>query len=181
MIKKIITVLIICGWVTSLTRAQKFDPDSLFIEVREAAFANRWNESRKMCRYLLAHYPEYIDAAIMIARTYAWEHKSDSARILTRQIYAANPKNYELLDLIVDIERWEQKFPVALEQINKAMTAFPDNEHLTYKKAWIQYLMGDYNGAAITLTALFKINPDHRQGQEIRSRIVENIIQNQTR
>ncbi|MDR1673090.1 MAG: hypothetical protein LBS09_06500 [Bacteroidales bacterium] len=181
MIKNIIITLAVCWWIIPLTKAQQFDPDSLFSEAREMAFTDRWEESRELCRHLLAHYPEYIDAAIMIARTYAWEHKSDSARIITQQIYAANSKNYELLDLIVDIERWEQKFPLALEQINKAMTVFPDNEHFTYKKAWIQYLMGDYDAAIATLTELFKINPNHRQGQEIRSRIKESATPNQTR
>jgi YaiO family outer membrane protein len=148
-------------------KAQKFDSDSLLVKARDAAFADRREEARAMCRKLLSKYPGYVDAEVLIARTYAWDHRYDSARIVTGQLYKRHPAYYDLLDLMTDIETWDEKYLSALIQAEKGLIAFPNDENFLYKKAWIQYLSSNEDASLATLKELFAVNPDHRQGREL--------------
>jgi hypothetical protein len=60
--------------------------DQLLLKAREYAYNNNRIEARKVCRQILRQDSTYSDAAVLIGRTYAWDQKYDSARIVLNKV-----------------------------------------------------------------------------------------------
>ncbi len=148
--------------------------DEIFAKADEEAKAGNWKQARRYCREVLVEDPNYFPASLLIANTFAWENRFDSARIVTQQLQVKHPNDYDLLDLTVNIEIWNRKYKAALTQVDKALSMYPKDENFLYKRAYIQYLDKDYKGALQTLNRLFEVNPDHEQGNELHKNIMEN-------
>lgn len=148
--------------------------DELYDKAEEEAKAGNWRHARQLSREVLSEDPDYFAASLLVAQTYAWENRFDSARIVTQQLQASHPNNYDLLDLTVSIEIWNRKYKDALSKVGTALTMYPKDENFLYKKAWIQYLSKDYKAALQTLNELFEVNPDHEEGNELFKRIMQN-------
>ena len=148
--------------------------DEIYAKADEEAYAGNWKLARQYCRQVLAEEPAHSEASLLMAQCFAFEHKFDSARIISNQLYDANPRNYDVLDLMVNIEMWNRKYKPALDEVGKALTAYPDDEGFLFKKAKIQYLSKDYEEAQKTLNKLLTINPDHEDAQALKKDILEN-------
>ncbi len=173
MIKTIKITCVLCWFILSASNAQNtFDADSLFLKAREAAFSDRWNESRQICRRLLSEYPDYYDAVILMGRTYAWEQKNDSARLIVTPLLEIEPDNYDALTLLMDNEIWGKEYDKALTVIDKALVYYPSDENFLFKKANTLYLKGDRPGSIKVLHQLLSVNPDHIEGNELLNAIL---------
>jgi len=170
---RITGILLICWFAWSAAMAQKKpDADALFLKARDAAFAERYVEARKICRELISYYSEYNDAYILFGRTYAWELKTDSARMTVLPLLDIEPDNYEILTLLIDNEMWGGRYNKALEFIDLAMAFYPFDENLLFKKANACYQNKDNTNAIKVLYELFHINPDHNNGNELLNTIL---------
>ncbi len=170
---KISCACVIC-WFTLLAgeAQQKPDADSLFLKAREAAFSDRREEARKLCRFLLSEYPDYYDAIILTARTYAWDLNTDSARKTLTPMLEIEPDNYDVLTLMADNEIWGKQYDKALTVIDKALAYYPSDEELLFKKANAFHQKNDNTSAIKVLHQLLTANPDHVQGNELLNTIL---------
>ena len=148
--------------------------DEMYAKAEEETQAGDWKLARKYCRQVLAEDPDYFAAELLMAQTFAFENKFDSARIVSAKLYEAHPNNYDLLELLVNIEMWNRKYKVAMTQVEIALTAYPNDENFLFKKAKIQYFSRDYKDALTTLDQLLTINPDHEEGNALKKDILEN-------
>ena len=148
--------------------------NELYTNAIEEATAGNWKLVRKYCRQMLQENPNHFDASLLIAQTFAFENKFDSARIISTALYAINPKHYELLELMVNTEIWNRKYPAAMNQAGKALATYPNDENFLFLKAKIQYLNKDYKEALKTLDILFITYPDHVEGNALKKNILEN-------
>jgi len=148
--------------------------DELYARADEEANAGNWKLARTYCRHILENDPDHFEASLLMAHTFAFENKFDSARIISAKLHNVNQKNYDLLDLMVNIEIWNRKYKAGLLQVEQALAAWPDDENFLFKKAKIQYLSKDYQDAMKTLDELLEINPDHEEGNALKKDILEN-------
>lgn len=149
-------------------------PDELFSKANEEAGAGNWMLARSYCRQALNENPDYQNAFLLMAQTFAYESKYDSARMISAKLYEINPQLYHLQELMVNIEIWNRSYNEALAQVEKALNIYPNEENFLYQKAKIQYLSKDYQNALLTLNHLFSINPDHDEGNALEKDILEN-------
>ena len=168
------TGLCIICWLTLLTgnAQQKLDADVLFLKARDAAFTEHWAEAKKICRELLSYYPEYFDASTLLGRIYAWELKTDSARMVISPLLDVEPDNYDVLTLLVDNEIWGSQYDGALEYIDQALGFYPSDEDFLFKKANAYYLKEDNTNVIKTLYELLTVNPDHDNGNKLLNTIL---------
>ena len=146
----------------------------LYGKAEEEAHAGNWKSVRKYCHQALKEDPDFFSASLLLAQALAFSNKFDSARIVSKELYKALPDQYDVLDLMVDIEIWNRKYTAAMAQVEKALIAYPDDENFLFKKAKIQYLSKEYEEALKTLDELFAINPDHKEGNELKNDILQN-------
>ena len=151
--------------------------DESYAKANEEAKAGNWKLSRSYCQQILNQIlnwdTDYFDASLLMAYTYAYESKFDSARMISTQLNNIKPDNHEVLELIVDTEIWSRKYKAALTQVEKALDVFPNDEIFLYKKANIQYLAKDYKDALQTLDELLEINSVHEDGTTLKKDILE--------
>ena len=148
--------------------------DELYAKADEEANAGNWKLARTYCRQILNDEPNHFEASLLMAQTFAFENKFDSARIISKHLYDINPKNYDLLELMINTEIWNRKYKAALVQVEQALTAWPNDEKFLFAKAKIQYLSKDYQDSVTTLDELLDISPDHEEGNELKNDIMEN-------
>ena len=145
-------------------------------DLAEAATrARNYGEAQKHLRQLLAEEPDHFAASLLMAQTYAFENKFDSARHVTRELHRAEPENYDLLELMINIEIWDKEYKTAMTRVNTALAAYPDDPDFLYKKALIQFLQKDYDDALDTLNHLLDdIDPTHAEAIALRDLILQN-------
>jgi len=168
-----ICIVFLCWFAVSTGNAQrKPDADALFLQAREAAHADHWAEARRICRQLLSFFPNYFDASILVGRTYAWELKTDSARMAIVPLLNVEPDNYEVLGLLADNEMWGSQYDRALEFIDMALGFYPLDEDFLFRKANIYYLKKDNVATITVLHELLTVYPEHVQGNELINAIL---------
>jgi len=172
-------VIMTIGLILILGQANKAIAQS-FEEARNLAFNGERGKARQMCRQLLAIGFD-SDVALLLGRTYAWDGKYDSARVVLNEVLARNSENMEALDASADIEYWSQNYPKAIEYCNQALTKNPVEENFLYKKAKILHSSGRHGEAVSTLEKLILINSTHSEAmkklQEYRLDLLKNAIQ----
>ena len=136
--------------------------EQLLVKAREFAYNNRKIEARKLCRLILQRDSTYLDAAVLMGRTYAWDQKYDSARIVLNKVTEQKPGYYDALDALIDVEIWGEDHKAALKYANIGLTSHPDDAVFLYKKARILNNSGDSQNAVVILNQLLKINPANK-------------------
>ena len=150
------------------------DIDELYATAKMETNAGNWSKTRTYCRKLLVHFPDHFDALLLMAQTFAFEQKFDSARLISSELYNVNPNDYDLLDLMINTEIWNRKYKAAMIHVEQALVSWSNDEHFLFQKAKIQFLSKDYLYALKTLDELLVINPDHEEGIALRKYILEN-------
>ena len=138
----------------------KIDVDVELKKASTLAFSGKRAEARKILREILVLKPSYTDAQTLLARTYAWDRKFDSARIEIKKAFLLSDKNEEATNASIDVELWSYNFQSALELSNKALQEInPRSEEFLFRKARAQAGLGNNKDSYTTLQELLKINP----------------------
>lgn len=150
-----------------------------FQEARSLALNGERAKARQMCKALLAQDFD-SDVALLLGRTYAWDGKYDSTRIVLDDILSRNSGNMEALGVYSDIEYWSDNYQKAIEYCDKALTLEPKNEDFLLKKARIQHGSEAFDDAVKTLQTLIGINSGNAEAikllQEYRLDVMKNRI-----
>lgn len=150
-----------------------------FQDARKLAFDGEHAKARQICRTILSTGFD-SDVALLIGRTYAWDAKYDSARIILNEVLIHNPDNLEALDALADVEFWSENYEKAVGYCDRALLKEPENEDFILKKARILYSSEKYEEAVVVLEDYVRQNPDHtevyRKLQEYRMDVMKNNV-----
>jgi len=136
-------------------------------------------KARQLCRTILAQ-GFNSDVALLLGRTYAWDGKYDSTRIVLNDVLAHNPNNMEALDAFADVEYWSGNYTKAIEYCDLALKKDPKNEDMLLKKAKILHSSEKYEEAVASLEELISIDGSNAEAlkklQEYRLDVMKNRI-----
>jgi YaiO family outer membrane protein len=144
--------------------------DQTFQKAREQAFSKNYKEARKLCHEILAKNDDYLDARILLARTFSWDNKFDSARFHLRMALSQNPYNVDANLAMADVEMWDQNCGKAVEVCNAALSKIPNNYDLFIKKIKACLCLEDVECSRSTIDSLLKVYPLNIEVQELLNR-----------
>ncbi len=141
-------------------KSLKINPDSIFSVARDSAYAKNYLYSRELCRKVLRINPEYSDVKIFVGRTYAWEQKYDSARVIFKDIWVKDSSNSDLLEAYVDLETWSNRPDTALKICDSALFYYPNKNEFLNRKAKLLMQKNRFDEAKINLDKSLEQNPN---------------------
>jgi YaiO family outer membrane protein len=148
-------------------------------DARNLALSGERAKARQLCRTILAKGFD-SDVALLLGRTYAWDGKYDSTRIVLNEVLARNPNNIEALDAFADVEYWSENYTKAIEYCNLALKKNPKDEDILFKKAKILHSSEKYEEAVVSLEELISIDGSNagalKKLQEFRLDVMKNRI-----
>lgn len=168
----LLSFILLAGFAAK-TKAQTFD------EARKLAFSGERNKARQLCKAILAKDFD-SDVALLLGRTYAWDSKYDSSKVILNEVLKRNSDNMEAIDALADVEYWSGDYDAAIKYCNMALSKDSVNESFLLKKARILH-SGEKSGEAIVvLKNLLKHNPANAEAikkmQEYRLEALKNTI-----
>jgi YaiO family outer membrane protein len=169
-----LSLIILLGlnlFLISYSQEIVLDPDKLYSDARDLAQKKHYPEAREKALLVLKRSPNYHDAQILIARTYAWENKFDSARIELNKAYLIAPEYRDALLAGIDIEYWSGNFDKALKLCDNALIKYPGDKDFLLKKAQILLAMGKEQEAQEILASVLEQNPYNYQVNFLLSKL----------
>ena len=167
-----VTIVLLNGLFFSVS-AQSYE------EVRNLALNGERAKARQLCKVILSQ-GFNSDVALLLGRTYAWDGKYDSTRIVLNEVLANNPESMEALDAFADVEYWSENYTKAIEYCDLALKKDPKNEDFLFKKAKILHSSEKYEEAVVSLEELIRINHSNAEAlkklQEYRLDVMKNRI-----
>jgi YaiO family outer membrane protein len=133
-------------------------------EAKDLATKGQYAEARDLCRKILTKEFD-SDVATLMARTYAWDGKYDSTRVLISQVLKENPKHWDALDAASDVDYWDGKYTDALKSCDVVLAENAADEHFMLKKSKILHAMGQPAQAADQLESLLKTYPQNAEAR----------------
>jgi tetratricopeptide (TPR) repeat protein len=109
----------------------------------------------------LAAYPD--DPALLYSRALAWERRDDIARAEAdlRKILVADPDNITALNALgYTLADRTQRYAEALEMIDRARAAEPDNAAIIDSHGWVLYRLGRNAEALVELRRAYTLQKD---------------------
>ena len=111
------------------------DLSFLLQKARDRAYNNGKIISRQICRQILKIDSTYYDASVLMGRTYLWDDKSDSARVVLIKVITESPGYYDAVDALIDVEIMTDNNEKAIKYADIGLNFHPDNANFLYKKA----------------------------------------------
>jgi len=145
--------------------------DRLFARAREYAYNDRKVEARKICRQILKRDSTYWDVAVLMGRTYSWDAKYDSARIVFNHIMEKKAGYYDALDALIDVELWSNHPLTAIKFADIGLSYHPNDAVFLYKKARALYNSGDPKASVVVLNQLLATYPSNNEAITLLSTI----------
>src|ERR1035437_1107043 len=141
--------------------------ESQLVKAREFAYNNGKARSRQICRQTLAHDSTYWDAAVLMGRTYIWDQKYDSARIVLTKVIAQRAGYYDAVDALIDAELLSDNFPAAIKIADIGLSFHPNDGLLLYKKARALNKSGDFQKASDILNQVLTRDPSNKDANSL--------------
>lgn len=168
----VLAILMVNGLLFNVS-AQSYE------EARNLALNGERAKARQLCKVILSQ-GFNSDVALLLGRTYAWDGKYDSTRIILNEVLVHNPDNMEALDAFADVEYWSENYTKAIEYCDLALKKDPKNEDFLFKKARILHSSEKYEEAVVSLEELIRINHSNAEAlkklQEYRLDVMKNRI-----
>jgi lipoteichoic acid synthase len=152
-------------------QVDNFDSDHLFKRARTAAFNNRYDEARVICRWLLRKNPRDADVRMLMGHTYAWEKDYETARIIYFEVLHRMPDNTDALSALVDLELWSGNNERALFLSDSSLVNHSKSDVLLIRKSKALANLGRTDEAKMTLRKALKLNPDSEEAAALKKRL----------
>ncbi len=169
----ILVVVILTTGLFGRSFAQTFE------EARKYAVSGERVKARQICKAILSRKFD-SDVALLLGRTYAWDEKYDSSRVILNEVLSRNPENQEALDAFADVEYWSGNYEKALDYCDQLLKRNPTSETFLIKKARIQHVSGKNKEAVSTLKDLLQKTPSNADAlkklQEYRLDLMKNSV-----
>lgn len=156
--------------------------DSLFKVAQQSAYAKDYAKAQHICRQLMAQFPANPDYKILLGRSFAWEGKNDSAKLILKQVIETNAANAEAYDALTDAELWSRDYKSVIEHCSKALTIVKANEKAAFqiKQAKAYDLLEDYAKAKTLLAEVVNNDPANTEAKQlldqVKSRSYKNAV-----
>ena len=85
-----------------------FSQAQTYQEAKDLAYSGQREKAREVCRKILSKDFD-SDVAVLMARTFAWDGKYDSARVVISSVLKRYPTHWDALDAISDVQYWDEK------------------------------------------------------------------------
>jgi YaiO family outer membrane protein len=145
--------------------------DQIFMKARNLAHAGEPGAARDAALYLFALNPSNFDAALLIARVYAWEGNYDSAQEYIRPVIVNDSCHYEALSVMLDMGLWQGDHEMSNRMAETALRCHPDDEDFLYRKSRALLMAGDIAGALGTIDHLLDLNPEHKEAAGLKKKL----------
>lgn len=152
--------------------------DELFEKARKLAFSNHYTEARQDCYKVLQTAPDYLDARILIGRTFAWERQFDSARYHIRTALKQSPFQLDGYLALADIELWSANCEKAKNICDTGLMKNPNNYDLLVRKTKAYICLEQMNDARSTIDSLLKVYPMNLEIQRLLSQTRHGLYKN---
>ncbi len=107
-----------------------YDPDRAFEFARQLANAGKYGPAQDTLQSILADFPEYSDVENLLAKTYSWEGKYDTARRHFNRITSRDRKQVEVWEASVRNEVFAGNLSLAIGLAGKGLQYMPGNARL---------------------------------------------------
>jgi YaiO family outer membrane protein len=148
-----------------------------FEQAKEYAFNGERTKARAVCRAILARDFD-SDVATLMGRTYAWDGKYDSARVVLQQVLDHNAENNDALSAMADVAYWSDNYPEAVGYCDRILAKDPDNETVQMQKARILKSADSNEEAALLLEKLLENNPSNDEALRLLDKVRLELIKN---
>lgn len=141
--------------------------DSLLSKARELAYNNRKSDARKICRQILSLDSTYWDAAVLMGRTYAWDEKYDSAKIVLQKVINQKAGHYDAVDALIDVELMSDNYSGAIKYTEIGLSYHPNEGAFLLKKAKALNYSGKSDEAYAILNKLIAADPSDKVAADL--------------
>lgn len=141
--------------------------ESLLNKARELAYNKGRAEARKICFQILKRDSTYWDASVLIGRTYIWDSKYDSSRVVLTSVIVHKPGYFDAYDAIIDNELMADNYTSAIKLADEALVYHPDNESFLYKKARALNKLGKSKESTVLLSRILQIDPANKDAPKL--------------
>lgn len=148
-----------------------------FEQARSLAFNGERAKARALCRVILARDFD-SDVATLMGRTYAWDGKYDSARVVLQQVLKQNPQNGDALSAMADVAWWSDNYAEAIGYCDRLLAKEPGNESVQLQKARILKSSDNNEEAALLLQKLLESNPSNDDALRLLDKVRFELIKN---
>lgn len=133
-----------------------------FEEAQNYAFNGERAKARSICREILSK-GFNSDVALLMGRTFTWDGKYDSARVVFNEVLIYKPDNMEVLSAFADVEYWSENYSKAIEYCDLALQKDSIAEEFVLKKAKILISDEKFEEAVVTLEDFLHKNPGYAE------------------
>ncbi len=152
--------------------------DELFQRARQEAFAEEYEEARRLCRLVLERTPDYHDVRILLARTWAWEEHYEKARTELKKVLSASPRYRDALSALGDVEFWSENYRTVTALMEEALGYYPTEADFLVRKIRAHLALMEYREVSALVSRLEQLYPSHSQLAELRERADDRLRRN---
>jgi lipoteichoic acid synthase len=150
---------------------QNLKSDDLFAKARGLAIGKSYKESRIVARYLLNEAPNYHDARVLLARTFAWDGQYDTARYFLNQVLARSPAYSDAYVALIDMEYWNGSNIKGLELATKGLAKNPDDADLLAAQARALFMLDRRSEAKKIIDKVLSEKPGHELALDLKRKL----------
>lgn len=153
-------LMVVLLWVMVPFLARAQEEDKAFAQARTSAYAGNYEEARRLVRAMLLQNPRHYEGLILMARTYNWQQRYDSAAVILDSLTTAHPEFTDAQEAKLDNRFWSGNYAEALQviQILEAVGSLTPERQLV--KAEALGKSGQYDLAETLLRSRLAANPD---------------------
>jgi len=103
----------------------------------------------------------------LMGRTYAWDEKYDSARIVLNSVIEQRPGYYDAIDALIDAELLGDNYLRAIKYADIGLLYHPNDATFLYKKAKALNAFGDSEKASVILKQIIATDPSNKAAADL--------------
>lgn len=138
-------IFIFVAFGNPLAAQVTLNADSLFRAAQSTAEAKSYTEARSILQSILAADPSYLDAELLLARTYLWEQQFEIGLQKALSLAVVHPKNQEIRLIIFDALLWSGKNDSALVVFQHLPNEFKTDPQIRFIEARIYHALERYD------------------------------------
>lgn len=162
--KKILLILFV-GIATHVSA--QLNVDSLLEVGKQNAYGGKYELALPIFNLIIGETPEYYDAYMLKARTFAWDGKYDKSLTFLQLIKNSFPENIEPRVFEATVLFWSEKYDESLGKCNEVL-ADSAVEETRYLKARLLYFNEEFKPALNVIDSLVEDYPDNKDYKKLQ-------------
>lgn len=135
--------------------------------IRQVARDGNYSKARELCRQR-NDYEENTDILFLEGQTFWWEGRTSEAKKILENVLEQNPQHIDAISTLTAVEVANENYNEAIRLARNGLQLEEKNEDLIYYIALANAELGQLKTASRELDELFKINPQHKKGLELK-------------